>query len=177
MAIAILNVFKAIGTNVANEQQLTAGRFAYLNVDATTLDTVSYPIAKPDETGDPHNYSYEVWLKWELANDFGGYVQNMKLWGSGFPIAGSVIVMLGSLSTTGTPVDTWAGPATAIAATTQHDNYYDSSNYLYIPIAGDGRLDEIGDDTGYVITQIRVMFGASDKVDLTLFNVSYEEVS
>lgn len=173
MAIAILAAYKCIGTNVANEHELTTKQFAFLNVDATTINTAAYPVATPSDDGEPDVFSYEVCLRWKLTNNFGGYVQNVKLWYSASPPAASVWVMMGTTAVAFTPTDS----ESTIAVATASDNYYNSANYLVLPTLGSDTLATVGDGTGYCVTQIKVSYGATSVVPQMLFNLSYEEVS
>lgn len=173
MAIAVLNAYKCIGTDAANEYELTTKRFAFLNIDATTINTVNYAVPIPSDAGEDNVFSYEVLLRWKLGNTFGGYVQNIKLWYSSSPPAASVWVMMGTTHTAYTPSDN----ESSVAVATASDNYYNSSNYLVLPTLGCDTLITAGDGTGYCVMQIKVAYGATAVVPQMLFNLSYEEVS
>jgi hypothetical protein len=181
MALAVLKLYKCTGAVTAGvhatETYVADGIVAFLNSDLHSIDTPTYPVGVPDSVGNSPNYSYEVWLKWVLGNDFGGYLQNFKIYGSASQPATGCFIYCGVTDTALTPQDDIA--TNNIAVTRQDTNYYDgTSHYLTLTVdPGDGKLNAINEKTDFFVSIFKVDNTASGAVGTMTFSVGYEEVT
>lgn len=113
-------------------------------------------------------YSYEKWIRWYCSVAPDTQCTNFKFWGAGTPPGTGLTVYAGTTDTGVTPVVTESA-----VATTQQDTNYVS---LATGLAVSGTLTAIGNETNYLVLQLRVADTATqgDMAQQT-YNYAYDE--
>lgn len=174
MAEPAFTWYKCTGTNAATETDC-AFHPCWLNTDIHSVDTPSYPVSAPQESGQ-YNYSMEYVLRGKLTAAAPNYVENVKVSGPAYQPdvdldpANKITVMWGRTDTPTTPVDT----ASSIATTSQHDNYYQEGNALALTDPGTQLV--LNDFLDYwLYSQIKVAYGAvAGTLPFVTFDLWYE---
>lgn len=179
MAIASLKTVKCTGPNAATETDVNNAPY-FLSIDQASSDPGSYPIQSPLSYQDDPVRSYECWLRFELTSLPDSYIQNIKIYGPAVQPdfdrnpSNKLTVYWGTSLSGITPINT----ASTIATGIQHSQYNSVGTALTVPISTpNGRLDAIGEKTDYLVSQLRVDYGASQGgMNLQLWSLTYEEV-
>jgi len=175
MAVATLKCLKCCGTNAANETDCSKNPL-FLSGDTSSASKTTYPVAVPRTAG--ANYSYELWIRYELDTPPDSYLQNFKIYGpdtrpdeSG---AQKLSIYLGTTDSGVTPTDSQSSIATLRADI----NYYSPGTACDMGVTpGDGKLEASGEKTNYIVMQLKVEQGAqSGSMTTQAFTLLYDEV-
>ncbi len=179
MAIAVFKTVKCTGTGAATETDAN-NHPCFLNADVHSENFAAYPVSVPKDAPSSPNYSFETWLKFQCTSAPDQYCQNFKWWGPNKQpdwqdTPGSKLtVMAGTTGTGATPTDN----ASAVATVSQHDHYYDAGTALSIGvIPADDKIDAVGEQTDFLVQQLKVEYGAQKgDMETQSFILDYEEV-
>lgn len=150
------------GTDAGTEATITSIMFRANDSVATDK---SNPIVI---TSGSTAYSYEKWIRWYCSVAPDTQCTNFKFWGAATPPGTGLTVYAGTTATGVTPVVTESA-----VATTQQDTNYVS---LATGLAVSGTLTAIGNETDYLVLQLRVADTATqgDMAQQT-YNYAYDE--
>jgi len=164
-----------MGSNCANEYEIQDKTFSFLTIDSSTIDYDSYKI--PVSASTAYNYSYEVWLRFELDQEPNISVDNLRLYTDNtIPATGVYLMMSTSRSSAEAgPIDTLS---TVLTFHTAYEQYYNATDhYLEIPLQpGDNLLDTAGESSYFAVLQLKVHTSASQgSIGVIPIYLAYEE--
>jgi len=182
MALAAFKLVKCTGTNAGMETDCSKHP-TFLSADVVSTETGTYPIAVPVSSGASPNYSYELWIKLECTIAPDNYCHNFKIWGpenqpdSADTPGDRMTIYIGSVSAGDTPVDTVSSYAVAIQHKDNSNGHYSEATAYSVNAApGDAKIDAVGEQTYYVVLQLKVQDQAQQgDIQTVLFNWSYDE--
>lgn len=175
MALAAFKLEKCTGASPGTETNVNKNP-TFQSADAVGSPS-NNPVPIPELPTDPANYSYEVWLKLECTSPPNTEVSTFKVFGPDSqpdsPGPGKLTIYLGTTGTYVQPVDTASTKATTRADT----NYYSAGTALAIGVQpGDNKINAIGEETDYMVFQLKVENGAATgNMESQNFTIRYEE--
>lgn len=172
MALAVFSLMKCTSTGAETEADCLKHP-CFLNADVVSTDTSTYAITIPSTVGSDPTYSFETWLRWKCTSAPTGSCTNFKFFSSAntqpdAPTPAKLTIYAGTTATGATPTDA----ASSVATAAVHSNYTEIGNALSIG----GTISNIGDETNYLVLQLKVEYGADRGSMITQsFNLYYEE--